>query len=84
MQDQSNRLSLGANEALRAGLIGFRPFMAALLGPDFGPLVGHRSESWSIHHWRARSSDANPDWRIVLPPSEICAAENNQHGKAKC
>src|ERR671918_21654 len=71
MQDQSVFLSLGNCGALRTALIALRPAMADM---------SHRSGSWSISHWRARRSDANPEWRTFVP-FELCAAENTQHGK---
>ena len=58
MQDQTIRLSLGNRGALQSVLIVCRPAMAAPSGPDARPLVGRRSESWSIAHRRARASDA--------------------------
>src|SRR4029078_8587686 len=81
MQDQSLCLSLGNRWALRTALIVCRPMVAAPLRPIFGSLMGRRSESWSIGHWRARNSDANPGWRISVPSSDICAAEKTQHAK---
>src|SRR5680860_1653968 len=79
MQDQTNSLSLGNRDALRMALITCRPAMAAPLGPNTRPLMGRRSESWSIGHWRARA--LGPVRRSNLPPFPSRAAENTQHAK---
>jgi hypothetical protein len=55
--------------------------MAAPFAPEMGLVMGRRSESWSIGHWRARALGANPERRIFVPLSSAYAAENTQHGK---
>jgi len=55
MQGQSIRLSHGNCRALPNKLITCRPPMAVPRGRNIRPLMGRRSESWSIGHWRARA-----------------------------
>ena len=74
MQIQGNELSPWQSTALPMPPMGCGATSLVRSGRDGQPPMPHRSESWSIHHWRARELSLAVRRRFA-PPHQLRTAE---------